>query len=281
MFTKLKQWMAQLKDGPVDWDELEANLIQADLGLTLTQAILASLQNQAVSAASIQAATRTAIENLWPQPIFLPRLTTGQPQVWWMVGINGVGKTTTLAKLAAAYSQQKKKVHLVGADTFRAAAGEQLQVWASRLNLTTTIGANHTDPGAAAFQGIDQGFALGADLILIDTAGRLHNKENLMRELSKVRRVIQSRHPSGPEQTLLVIDATNGTNALSQAREFHATLGVTGVIASKLDSSAKGGVIAALKSELNLNTLWIGKGESVGDLHPFSPPDYAATLLAT
>jgi len=274
MFKFFKKWVAELKDGPVDWDELEATLIQSDLGLELTEKILADLKNQPLSSATIRAAVSKTLIGLWPKPPSIPS-PRNSVEVWWLIGINGAGKTTTLAKLGALYRKRGNKVHVVGADTFRAAAGQQLKIWADRLGLSSTIGPEGMDPGAAAFSGIEEGIKLGANLILIDTAGRLHNKENLMRELEKVRRVIQGKNASSPEQTLLVVDGANGTNALSQAREFHKALGLTGVIVTKLDSSAKGGVVAALKAEQNLDTLWIGSGEAVEDLAPFDPAVYA------
>ncbi len=279
MFAKFKQWIVGLKDGPVDWEELEAQLIQADLGLELTTEILADLRTQTVSAATIRAAAADRVRRLWPSAPVIPSPVPGRTEVWWLVGVNGAGKTTTLAKLAHRFNQARCKVHLVGADTFRAAAGEQLTVWANRLGLGHSIGATGGDPAAAAFQGVASGLTAGADLILIDTAGRLHNKEGLMRELAKVRRVIAKQKEGAPEQTLLVIDGTNGANALAQAREFHAALGVTGVIVTKLDSSAKGGVIAAVKREIGLNTLWVGQGESLESLTPFDPVSYADTLV--
>jgi len=278
MFKFFKKWVAELKDGPVDWDELEATLIQSDLGLPLTEKILAELKDQALSAGTIQAAISKTICGLWSKTPVLPS-PRNAVEVWWLIGINGAGKTTTLAKLGALYRKRGNKVHVVGADTFRAAAGQQLKIWADRLGLSSTIGPEGMDPGAAAFSGIEEGMKLGANLILIDTAGRLHNKENLMRELEKIRRVIGTKNATSPEQTLLVVDGANGTNALSQAREFHKALKLTGVIVTKLDSSAKGGVVAALKAEQNLDTLWIGSGEAVEDLTPFEPISYAERFV--
>lgn len=279
MFAKLKQWIVGLKDGPVDWDELEAQLIQADLGVELAGDILADLRTRTVSAATIRAAVSDQILRLWPTPPSIPSPTPGRAEVWWLVGVNGSGKTTTLAKLAHRHKQVGHQVFLVGADTFRAAAGEQLAIWADRLGLERSIGAPGSDPAAAAYQGLAAGIKAGADLILIDTAGRLHTKEGLMRELAKVGRVLAKQQEGAPHQTLLVIDGTNGANALAQAREFHAALRVTGVIVTKLDSSAKGGVVAAIKRELGLDTLWIGRGETPESLAPFLPADYAAAIV--
>ncbi|MFQ3670666.1 MAG: signal recognition particle-docking protein FtsY [Verrucomicrobiia bacterium] len=279
MFAKFKQWVVGLKDGPVDWEELEAQLIQADLGVALTTEILAELKGQTVSALTIRKAAEARLRQLWPEQVRVPGAVRGRAVVWCLVGVNGAGKTTTLAKLAHRLGREGRRVHVVGADTFRAAAGEQLAVWADRLGLSRSIGVAGSDPAAAAYQGVAEGVAKGAEVILIDTAGRLHNKEGLMRELAKVRRVIGKQQEGSPEEMLLVIDGTNGANALAQAREFHAALGVTGVIATKLDSSAKGGVVAALKRELGLETVFVGRGETLESLEVFDPGSYVRGML--
>lgn len=278
MFAKFRQWIVGLKDGPVDWEELEAELIQADLGMELAERILEELKQQPVSARTIREATIKRLRALWPQKPTVPQPVVGQPEVWWLVGVNGAGKTTTLAKLGHAMARAGRRVHLVGADTFRAAASEQLARWAERVKLSYFVGVSGSDPAAAAYQGVAEGLARGAELILVDTAGRLHTKEGLMRELEKVGRVLGKQRAGAPQQTLLVVDGTNGANALAQAREFHRTLGVTGLIVTKLDSSAKGGVIAAIKQELGLETFWVGRGEGVEDLVEFDPQSYAEAL---
>ena len=274
MFSIFKRWIARVKDGPVDWDELEATLIQSDLGIELAMRLLDKLKGEAVSAITIQKAVCGELLALWSCPIEEPALRPNSLNVWLIVGVNGTGKTTTTAKLAARYKQTGKKVFLVAADTFRAAAIDQLRLWAERLGVDIFCGKEDGDPAAAAYEGIVQARAAGADLVLIDTAGRLHNKENLMRELEKVRRVIAKHDTSFPHATFLVVDGTSGANTLSQAREFHAAVPLTGLIVTKLDSSAKGGSIAALKAELGLDTIWIGKGEAAGDIEGFNPELY-------
>jgi fused signal recognition particle receptor len=276
MLKFFKKFIAEIKDGPVDWDELEATLIQSDLGLGLTETILTELKDQPLSAGTIQAAAVKVISDLWTKQVRLPAPDPKGFEVWLVAGINGVGKTTSIAKLARWYQKQGHKVHLVGADTFRAAAADQLAIWAQRLGVNSTCGATDSDPGAAIFKGIDAARAEGASLVLVDTSGRLHNKENLMRELGKVERVVTAKTGRTPNQVLVVLDGTNGTNALSQAKEFNRALsGLSGAIVTKLDSSAKGGVVAALKSEMNLDTLWLGSGETLDDLSMFDPKEYA------
>jgi len=270
MLGLFKKWVSEARGGKVDWEELEATLIQADLGFTLTQRILQRLKNQPLNAETVENAARTEITSLWPRIPAPPVPADGE--VWMVIGINGAGKTTTLAKLAHRY--QNCGVHLVAADTFRAAAIEQLRIWSGRLGTGFTAGREGGDPAAAAYQGIEDGMKAGAGLILIDTAGRLHNKENLLRELEKMKRVIAKHDPKSPAHILLVIDGTNGSNAVLQAGQFHKSIGITGVIATKLDSTAKGGAIAAIKAEHGIDTYFLGTGESPEDLVPFQPAEY-------
>lgn len=274
MFKRLKNWLAERKEGAVDWEELEGILIQSDLGFSLTDNLIRNLRQHGVTAQSVGAALEKEFLALWPKPVRQPRFDA-RPSVWMIVGVNGVGKTTTLAKLAHYYQRCGKKVHLVAADTFRAAAIEQLAIWAGRLQCSFTSGQEGGDPAAAAFRGVEEGTKVSSDLVLIDTAGRLHNKEGLMRELEKIKRVLGKQNPDRPQEVLMIIDGTTGNNALSQAYEFHRFLGVTGLIVSKMDSTAKGGMIAALKREYDLETLFIGNGERLEDLRPFDPVSYA------
>lgn len=270
MLGLFKKWVSEARGGKVDWEELEATLIQADLGYTLTQRILQRLKNQPLNAETVENAARAEITALWPRIPAAPVPADGE--VWMIIGVNGAGKTTTLAKLAHRY--QNRGVHLVAADTFRAAAIEQLRIWSERLGTGFTAGREGGDPAAAAYQGIEDGRKAGAGVILIDTAGRLHNKENLLRELEKMKRVIAKHDPKSPSHILLVIDGTNGSNAVLQAGQFHKSIGLTGVIATKLDSTAKGGAIAAIKAEHGLDTYFLGTGESPEDLMPFQPAEY-------
>jgi fused signal recognition particle receptor len=274
MFGIFKKWIAQAQGGKVDWDELESVLIQSDLGLDLTQRILDRLKGQPLSAATVRAAAREEITALWPRVPATPVPVDGE--AWLIIGVNGVGKTTTIAKLAHRYIH--RGVHLVAADTFRAAAIDQLRIWSDRLGTGFTAGREGGDPAAAAFQGLDDARKAGACLTLIDTAGRLHTKGNLLRELEKIKRVLGKLDPAAPHRTLLVIDGTNGANALAQAEQFHQAIGLSGLIATKLDSTAKGGAIAAVKDALGLDTFFIGTGESLEDLKPFVPADYAAAI---
>lgn len=202
-----------------------------------------------------------------------------QTQVWFVVGVNGAGKTTTLGKLSAKLAAEGKKVLVAAGDTFRAAAASQLSVWTERAQVEIFVGEGHTDPSALAFDACQKGISKGYDFVLIDTAGRLHNHKHLMDELKKMKRVVAKLNPIFPQQTLLVLDANSGQNALIQAREFHEALGVSGVVLTKLDGSAKGGVALGVAQELRLPVVLVGVGEKLSDLRPFSPTEYADSLL--
>jgi fused signal recognition particle receptor len=209
-----------------------------------------------------------------------PEPASGRPHVVLMVGVNGSGKTTTTAKLAARAAEGGARVLLVAADTFRAAAIEQLAAWAERLDVEVVRGTPGGDPGAVAFDALRAAQARAADLVVIDTAGRLHTQHNLMAELRKVRRVVASALPGAPDETLLVLDATTGQNGLAQAREFAQAVEVTGVVLAKLDSSAKGGIAFAVAHELGLPIRFVGVGEAAGDLLPFDAAAFVDGLLA-
>ena len=206
------------------------------------------------------------------------RLNT-KPSVILMVGVNGVGKTTTIGKLAAQLKAQGKKVLLVAGDTFRAAAAEQLGVWAERAGADFVRHEEGSDPAAVVFDGISAGKARGTDVIIIDTAGRLHNKQNLMNELSKMRRIIARELPDADVETLMVLDATTGQNGLIQAEQFLETAGITGIVLTKLDGTAKGGVVFAIASRLKLPVKFVGVGEGMDDLIPFVPKDFIEALF--
>ncbi len=202
------------------------------------------------------------------------------PTVYLMVGVNGVGKTTSIAKLAYRYKSQGKKVLLAAGDTFRAAAIEQLQVWADRTGVDLIKHNAGADPAAVVFDAMKAAKARGIDILIIDTAGRLHNKVNLMEEIAKVRRVIAREIPDAPHEVLLVLDATTGQNAVSQARSFKNTIGVTGIVLTKLDGTAKGGIVISLSRELMIPVKLLGVGERMEDLEDFSSQDFAAALFA-
>ncbi len=265
------------------WEDLEALLIQADLGAETASSVLDSLKKIARDAGMTRAAELSAalraelLSRLDPPPALR---FDSKPSVILVVGVNGSGKTTTIAKLAARYQAEGKRVLLGAADTFRAAAADQLQIWAERLGVEVVSGAPESDPGAVAFNAIQAGVARGADLIFIDTAGRLHTRFNLMEELKKVYRVAGKALPGAPHHVWLVLDATIGQNALQQARSFKEAVHVGGVILSKLDSSARGGMAFAIQRELGLPILFAGLGEKTEDLQPFDPAAFVDGALA-
>jgi fused signal recognition particle receptor len=203
-----------------------------------------------------------------------------RPWVVLVVGVNGVGKTTTIGKLAARHRALGRKVLVVAGDTFRAAAIEQLSVWAERTGADVIKQAQGADPSSVVFDGMQAAIARGVDVVLIDTAGRLHTKVNLMEELRKVRRVIDRVLPGAPHEVLLVLDATTGQNAVSQARTFSEAVEVTGVVLTKLDGTARGGVVVAIRHELGLPVRWVGLGEAAEDLEPFDPEEFASALVS-
>ena len=264
------------------FDDLEAILIQADLGIETTAEILSALrrvvQTEGLTRSDELAADlRTELRSRLDVP---PELTwTNKPAVIMVVGVNGSGKTTTIAKLAQRFQLEGRSLLFGAADTFRAGAVDQLQVWGERLKVDVIAWAPESDPGAVAFSAVQSGTARGVDLILLDTAGRLHTRFNLMEELKKVYRVIGKALPGAPHATWLVLDATTGQNALQQAKAFKEAVGVTGVILSKLDSSARGGMAFAIQRELKLPILFAGLGEKAEDLIPFNPDAFIEGIL--
>jgi fused signal recognition particle receptor len=266
------------------WDELEGLLIQADIGVDTTSDVLDSLKRSVrtrglTRANELSEALRVELRARLDAP---PKLTwTSKPSVVLMVGVNGSGKTTTLAKLSQRYQGEGKKLLLGAADTFRAAAMDQLQVWGDRLGVEVIAGAPESDPGAVAFSAVQAGVARNVDIVFIDTAGRLHTRFNLMEELKKVNRVVGKALPGAPHAVWLVLDATTGQNALQQAKSFKEAVGVTGVILSKLDSSARGGMAFAIQRELGLPILFAGLGEKPEDLQPFDPDAFIDGILST
>ncbi|NLF52374.1 MAG: signal recognition particle-docking protein FtsY [Leptolinea sp.] len=266
------------------WDDLEAALIQADMGLPTTQSVIESLR----IAVQKEGLTRTnelqevlreeLIKRLDPPPD--ESVPVAHPAVILLVGVNGSGKTTTAAKLGKRFTVDGKKVLLAAADTFRAAAVDQLQVWGDRLNLPVIAGQMGGDPGAVAYDSVEAAKSRGVDVLLIDTAGRLHTRYNLMEELKKVHRVVGKAMPGAPHGVWLVLDATTGQNALQQARSFHQTSPITGVILTKLDSSARGGMAFAIQQELHVPILFAGLGEKPEDLQPFDREEFVNGILA-
>lgn len=264
------------------FEDLEALMIQADLGVETSEEILAALwereQKEGITkAAVLKSAFREELrKRLAPPP---PLEYPAQPTVILIVGVNGSGKTTSIAKLGKRFTDQGKSVLLGAADTYRAAAVDQLEVWAQRLNLPVISGQMGADPGAVAYDTVQSALNRQIDVVLIDTAGRLHTRFNLMEELKKVNRVVAKAMPGAPHEVWLVMDATTGQNALQQARAFKQAVEVTGVILAKLDSSARGGMAFAIQCDLKLPILYAGLGEKPDDLQPFDPDLFIQGIL--
>jgi len=263
-------------------EELEDILIAADFGMQTTQALVDSLAGRVDSVTDIVAVKQALKEDICKQlhvaDSELP-VTGHTPFVIMVVGVNGVGKTTTIGKLAKKFTQEGKKVVLGAGDTFRAAAAEQLAVWGERSGVDVICHAEGSDPAAVAFDAAKAAVARKADILLLDTAGRLHNKSNLMEELKKIRRVMEREIPHAPHETLLVLDATTGQNALIQAKQFKETVAISGIALTKLDGTAKGGVVVAIASELNVPVRYVGVGEGVDDLRPFDAHEFVEALF--
>jgi fused signal recognition particle receptor len=258
------------------WERLEEALIAADVGVPTTAELVQRLEARGDVMELGAALSEEAAQLLGDAP----RLELdGQPTVILVVGVNGTGKTTTIGKLAQKLREHGHSVLLAAADTFRAAAEEQLEIWAERSGADFVGSERGGDPAAVAYDAIEAATARGRDIVIVDTAGRLHTQTNLMEELAKVRRVIERRLPGAPHETLLVIDATTGQNGLQQARLFGQAVDVTGVALTKLDGSAKGGVALAIAHELGLPVKLVGVGEALDDLQPFDARDFATALL--
>jgi fused signal recognition particle receptor len=264
------------------WDNLEAMLIQADLGVLTTQALLSTLQTRArLEGWTKGTDLHQALEDSLRASLDSPPVInfTSQPAVILLVGVNGSGKTTCAAKLGHRFHLQGHKVLLAAADTFRAAAVDQLQMWGERLGLPVIAGQSGGDPGAVTYDAIKAALSRQVSILLIDTAGRLHTRYNLMEELKKVHRVASKALPGAPHAIWLVMDATTGQNALQQARAFKEAVQVTGIILAKLDTSARGGMAFAIQRELGIPILFAGLGEKPTDLQPFDPDAFVAGIL--
>ncbi len=267
--------------GDADWDEIEETLITGDVGAALAMNLVEQARRRRDVPAEV--AVREALAALlaprdaehWePTPA-----VEGGPGVVLVVGVNGTGKTTTIGKLAARERANGRRVVLAAADTFRAAAIDQLRIWAQRTGSEIVAHAPDADPAAVVFDAIDAAVARHADVVIADTAGRLHTKSNLMDELAKVRRVIDKRLPGAVVETFFVLDATTGQNGLAQAKAFHQAVGLTGVVLTKLDSTAKGGIVFAIEKELGVPVRFVGVGEQADDLLPFDPEAFVAALF--
>ena len=269
------------------WDDLEEALLRADVGLGVTEALLDDLKSRVKDKEinepselldALQGDMVARLQGSDRSVRFDDSLDPGSPNVWMFVGVNGVGKTTTIGKLARQQVDDGRSVLLAAGDTFRAAAAEQLGTWAERSGVEFVRGADGGDPSAVIYDGVERASAKQIELVMADTAGRLHTKTNLMEELKKVRRVAEKGSGSVTE-TLLVIDATTGQNGLTQAREFREATDVTGVVLTKLDGSAKGGIVFAIETELGIPVKLVGIGEQIGDLVPFDPDEFVSALF--
>ncbi|HET7852835.1 MAG TPA: signal recognition particle-docking protein FtsY [Candidatus Methylomirabilis sp.] len=259
-------------------EELEETLITADLGMPTVRRLLDAIPPSMTDPGELLRFLEEQVALLLSVP---ERSATpgGCPQVVLMAGVNGVGKTTTIAKLAHRATRQGQRVLLAAGDTFRAAAIEQLQIWGKRAGAEVIAHQPGGDPAAVVFDALQAAQAREVDLLLIDTAGRLHTKKNLMEELKKIQRIVAKNLPGAPHETLLMLDATTGLNAAVQAREFHQAIGITGLIITKLDGTAKGGAVVGIVAELQIPVRYVGLGEGIEDLQPFSPSAFAAALF--
>ncbi|WP_298705754.1 signal recognition particle-docking protein FtsY [uncultured Veillonella sp.] len=263
-------------------DDLEVAMITGDLGVKTTEYLMKEIRRGVTSGeikntGDVMPTIEACIKQLLGDQE--EELVLHSPEVILVVGVNGVGKTTTIAKLANYYKQQGKSVILAAADTFRAAASEQLTIWAERVGVPIVKHQEGADPAAVVFDALASAKARHADIVIVDTAGRLHTKTNLMEELKKIGRVADRQVPGAPHQTLLILDGTTGQNAVSQAKLFGQAVPITGIVVTKLDGTAKGGVVISVKEELGVPVRWIGIGEKMDDLKPFNATDFANALF--
>lgn len=299
-FAKLKEGLTKTRDQFVSkveelltgrrkideelYEELEEILIRSDVGVTtslqLVQRLRQEVKKRKLSEAQeLREVLKEEIADLLGDEVSLQFAENG-PTILLVVGVNGVGKTTTIGKLAHYFEDEGKKVILAAGDTFRAAAIDQLEVWGQRAGVEVIKQREGADPAAVAYDAIQYAKTRGIDLVIMDTAGRLHNKVNLMEELRKVKRVIEREVPGAPHEVLLVLDATTGQNALQQAKLFQEVAGVTGIVLTKLDGTAKGGVVLGIQGEVKIPVKWVGVGEGMEDLRPFVPQDFASALFS-
>lgn len=280
--SRLRGILGSGTQGGPSWDDVEETLIAGDVGAALAIDLVERARRRREPGGPEAAIRAELAALLIPRDLaWSPRSAVpGGPAVVLVVGVNGTGKTTTIGKLASRYAAEGRSVVLAAADTFRAAASDQLRIWADRSGVPMIAHAPGADPGAVVYDALDAAVARGADLVIADTAGRLHTKSNLMDELSKVRRIIDKRLPGAEPETIFVLDATTGQNGLAQAKAFHAAVGLTGIVLTKLDSTAKGGIVFAIEDALKVPVRFVGVGEAVGDLIPFDPDAFVAALFA-
>lgn len=284
LFTRI-EWV--VKGKPIDedaFDDIEEAMILADVGFETTQTFVSALKDrwkrgQIKTTEDIRQAMREEVEGfLKPVEASIPMNST-KPFVILTLGVNGVGKTTTIAKIAHIHRSSGKRIVLGACDTFRAAAVEQLEVWAGRIGIEVIKHGDGSDPAAVAFDAVKAAKARGVDILILDTAGRLHTKVNLMEEMKKIKRVVGKELHGAPNEVLLIIDATNGQNAIAQAKTFNEALNVTGLVITKLDGTAKGGFVLPIAHLLKIPIRYIGVGEAIDDLIPFNAKDFAAALI--
>ena len=287
IFAKIKKaWFDTIVWETIDdefYDELEDSLIMADLGATVAHDAVKKLRD-VVYQKSIQRGddVKQALRDILIEKLNVGDTTldlSTKPSVVLVIGVNGVGKTTSIGKIAHRLKGEGKRVLLCAADTFRAAAADQLEIWANRADCEIVRSVEGADPGAVLFDSLAAAKARGVDVVLCDTAGRLHNKVNLMNELSKLRKIIDRELPDAAKETLLVLDATTGQNGLQQAKVFRETAGLTGIILTKLDGTAKGGICVAIAQELSVPVKYVGLGEGIDDLQPFNAEEYVKALI--
>lgn len=262
------------------YEELEEILIMGDLGVRATENIIEDLQRKVKEPAECKELLIESIKEQMKVEETAYRFEN-EKSVVLVIGVNGVGKTTTVGKLAGKLKEQGKKVVIAGADTFRAAAGDQLKEWANRAGVDMIGGAEGADPGAVVYDAVAASKARNADVLLVDTAGRLHNKKNLMNELGKINKILESEYPDAYRETLVVLDATTGQNALVQAREFSDVAKISGIVLTKMDGTAKGGIAVAIQSELSVPVKYIGVGETIDDLQKFDSDEFVNALFDT
>lgn len=287
IFSKIKKaWYDTIVWEVIDedfYDELEESLIMADLGAAVAADAITKLR-EAVHLGKIQngEAVKQALRDILAEKLNVGDTAldlSTKPSVVLIIGVNGVGKTTSIGKMANRFKKDDKRVLLCAADTFRAAAADQLEIWADRADCEIVRSKEGADPGAVLFDSLAAAKARGVDVVLCDTAGRLHNKANLMNELSKLRKIIDREMPDAAKETLLVLDATTGQNGLQQAKVFKETAGLTGIILTKLDGTAKGGICVAIAQELGVPVKFVGLGEGIDDLQPFDAKEYVKALI--
>ncbi len=299
IFEKIKEGLAKTRDQlitrvewavsgkPIDenaFDEIEEAIILSDAGLETAQILVASLKEkwkrgQIKTSDDIKRSMKEEIEKLLAPIESSMNTNRTKPFVILALGVNGVGKTTTIAKLASIFQRSGKTILIGACDTFRAAAIEQLEVWAKRLHIDMVKHADGSDPAAVAYDAVKAAKARDIDILILDTAGRLHTKANLMEEMKKIKRVVEKELPGAPHEILLVVDATNGQNAIAQAKAFHEAIQLTGIVITKLDGTAKGGFILPIAHTLKIPVRYIGVGEKIDDLIPFSAKDFAEAIL--